>query len=270
MLKIGDFSKLSQVSIKALRLYDQMGLLKPISVDRFTGYRFYTASQLPRLNRILAFKDLGFSLEQIDQLLNEEISPEQMRGMLRLKQADLQQQIESEQSRLLRVEARLKQIEQENVMSDYEVVIKKIEPMTVASIREILPNYFAIGSLFQELFGYLAQQGLTKFEYDAGIWHDFGYKESDVDGEAVLAVNPAVKGTDRIKVYELTGYDAIACIVHHGSYRTLAKPYQHLLTWVENNGYRVIAPNREFYIQGGPELDNESYITEIQFPVEKI
>ena len=152
MLKIGDFSKLSQVTIKALRLYDEMGLLKPISVDRFTGYRFYSASQLPRLNRTLAFKDLGFSLEQISQLLNEEISPEQMRGMLRLKQADLQQQIEQEQGRLVRVAARLKQIEQEDVMSDYEVVIKKFEPITVASIREVLPNYAAIAKLFQELY----------------------------------------------------------------------------------------------------------------------
>ena len=96
-------------------------MLKPISVDRFTGYRFYSASQLPRLNRILAFKDLGFSLEQISQLLNEEISPEQMRGMLRLKQANLQQQIEEEQSRLVRVAARLKQIEQENVMGSISI-----------------------------------------------------------------------------------------------------------------------------------------------------
>ncbi|MEE3717713.1 MerR family transcriptional regulator [Tumidithrix elongata RA019] len=270
MLKIGEFSKLSQVSIKALRLYDQMGLLKPISVDRFTGYRFYSASQLPRLNRILALKDLGFSLEQIDRLLNEQISPEQMRGMLRLKHAEMQQHIEEEQSRLLRVEARLKQIEQEDMMSDYEVVIKKIEPMTVASIREVLPNYFAIGKLFQELNVYLAQKGITKFEYDAGIWHDPGYKESDVDSEAVLAIDRPVPETDRIKVYELQGYDAIASIIHHGSYSTLNQSYQHLLTWIENNGYRCIAPNREFYIQGGFELDNESYITELQFPVEKI
>ncbi len=270
MLKIGDFSKLSQVSIKALRLYDEMGLLKPISVDRSSGYRFYSASQLPRLNRIIAFKDLGFSLEQITNLLNEEVSPEQIRGMLRLKQADLQQQIEEEQGRLMRVAARIKQIEQENIMSDYEVVIKKMEPITVASIREILPNYFAIGKLFNELYQYLAPQGFTKFDYDAGIWHDNGYKESDVDGEAVLAVPASVKGSDRIKVYELQGYDAIACVVHHGSYSTLNQGYQHLLAWIENNGYRCIAPNREFYIEGGAELDNESYITEIQFPVEKV
>lgn len=72
MFKIGDFSKLSQISIKALRLYDQMGLLKPIHIDPDTGYRYYSASQLPRINRILAFKDLGFSLEQITSLLDDQ------------------------------------------------------------------------------------------------------------------------------------------------------------------------------------------------------
>jgi DNA-binding transcriptional MerR regulator len=100
MFKIGDFSKLSRVSIKALRLYDEMRLLKPIQVDQFTSYRYYCASQLPRLNRILAFKDLGFSLEQILKLLDEDLSLAEIRGMLRLKQAELQNYIETEQARL--------------------------------------------------------------------------------------------------------------------------------------------------------------------------
>src|SRR2546427_5071593 len=93
MIRIGDFSKLSQVSIKTLRYYDEVGLLKPINVDRFTSYRYYAVSQLPRLNRILALKDLGLSLEQIAQVLDEGVSPEQLRGMLRLKRAELQQHI---------------------------------------------------------------------------------------------------------------------------------------------------------------------------------
>src|SRR5260221_4653105 len=97
MMRIGDFSKLSRVSIKPLRYYDEMGLLKPISIDGSTGYRSYAASQLPRLNRILALKDLGFSLQQIGQVLNEGVSSEQLHGMLRLKRAELQQQIAEEQ-----------------------------------------------------------------------------------------------------------------------------------------------------------------------------
>ena len=97
MIKIGDFSKLSLVSIKTLRYYDEMGLLKPVHVDQFTGYRYYSASQLPRLHRILALKDLGFSLEQIARVLNEGVSLEQLRGMLRLRQVELQQRISEEQ-----------------------------------------------------------------------------------------------------------------------------------------------------------------------------
>lgn len=113
MIKIGDFSKLSMVSIKTLRYYDEMGLLKPVNADQFTGYRYYSASQLPRLNRILALKDLGFSLEQIAQVLNEGVSLEQLRGMLRLKRAELQQHISNEQERLTRIEARLNEMTME-------------------------------------------------------------------------------------------------------------------------------------------------------------
>ncbi|HLB47902.1 MAG TPA: helix-turn-helix domain-containing protein [Anaerolineales bacterium] len=106
MIKIGDFSKLSQATVKALRLYDEMGLLKPARVDNFTGYRYYSADQLPRLNRILALKDLGFSLEQIAQLLKDDLPVEQLRGMLKMKRAEIEQRLEDEQERLTRVEAR--------------------------------------------------------------------------------------------------------------------------------------------------------------------
>ena len=113
MFKIGEFSKLSHVTVKTLRYYDKIGLLKPAEVDRFTSYRYYSASQLPRLNRILALKDLGLSLDQIARLLDHDLPPDQIRGMLRLKQVELQEQLEEEQARLARVEQRLSQIEQE-------------------------------------------------------------------------------------------------------------------------------------------------------------
>src|SRR5512136_826454 len=118
MLKIGDLSKLSRVSVKTLRYYDEIGLLKPAQVDRFTGYRFYSFDQLPRLNRILALKDLGFTLEQIRQVLDGDLSADELRGMLRLRQAQLQQQMEEAREKLAHVEIRLRQIEREGKMSD--------------------------------------------------------------------------------------------------------------------------------------------------------
>jgi len=137
MFKIGDFSRLSQVPVKTLRYYDEIGLLKPAEVDRFTSYRYYSADQLPRLNRILTLKDLGLSLAQVGELLDGDLPAEQIRGMLRLKQAEAHQKVEDEQTRLARVEWRLREIEQEGVMSTQEVVLKKVAAMTVASLRSL-------------------------------------------------------------------------------------------------------------------------------------
>jgi DNA-binding transcriptional MerR regulator len=141
VLKIGDFSRIGQVSVKTLRYYDEIGLLRACQTDTFSGYRYYTFDQLPRLNRILALKELGLSLNQIDQLLNDDLSAEQLRGMLRLKQVEIQQRMVDEQEKLARVEARLKMIKQEDKMSEYNVVIKQVEPLNVASVRDVIPNY---------------------------------------------------------------------------------------------------------------------------------
>src|ERR671925_475829 len=110
MFKIGEFSRLSRVSVRMLRHYDQLGLLTPSQTDRFTNYRYYSGDQLPRLNRILALRDLGFSLEQIAGMLDEDLSPEQLLGMLKLKRAEVEQQMQTEQSRLARLEARISQM----------------------------------------------------------------------------------------------------------------------------------------------------------------
>ncbi len=204
MIRIGDFSKLSQVSIKTLRYYDEMGLFKPINVDRFTGYRYYSAGQLPRLNRILALRDLGLSLEQIAQVLDEGVSPEQLRGMLRLKRAELQQHIAGEQARLARVEARLNTIELEDTMPDYDVVIKQIEPQLVAGVRDTLSSYPEVGRLFEEVYGYLVRHGVNGPDLvGAAIWHDDEYKTSDIDGEAVVYLKQSIPESERVKVYEL-------------------------------------------------------------------
>src|SRR3954468_8658280 len=152
MIKIGEFSKLVQVPVATLRYYDQVGLLKPIEVDRFTGYRYYSAGQLPRLHRILALKGLGFSLEQIGVALAEGLTPEQMRGMLRLRHAQISQQLAEAQSQLLEVEVRLQQIEQEEKLSTYDVIVRQVEPFLVASVRAVLPNHGAVGALFGEVY----------------------------------------------------------------------------------------------------------------------
>src|SRR5215216_4967272 len=151
MIKIGEFSKLVQVPVPTLRYYDQMGLLKPVEVDRITGYRYYSASQLPRLNRILALKGLGFSLEQISAVLAEGLTTEQMRGMLRLRHAQICQQLSEVQGQLLEVEGRMRQIEREDGFSSYDVILKQVDTQLAASVRAILPEHNDITALYCEV-----------------------------------------------------------------------------------------------------------------------
>jgi DNA-binding transcriptional MerR regulator len=155
MFKIGDFSQLSFVTVKALRYYDEIGLLKPVEVDRFTGYRYYSASQLPRLNYIMALKDMGLSLNEITTLVNDDLTTAQIGDIFILKRAELQQRVSEEQRRLERVEKLLQKIEKEGTMPEYQVVIKKVEPQLIASIREVLPNYGELGRLYEALIPYI-------------------------------------------------------------------------------------------------------------------
>jgi DNA-binding transcriptional MerR regulator len=277
MLKIGEFSKLAQVPVPTLRYYDQIGLLKPVDVDRFTGYRYYSASQLPRLHRIMALKGLGFSLEQIGVVLNEGLTPEQMRGMLRLRHAQISQQLDEIQSQLADVEMRLRQIEQEEKLSTYDVILKQVKPQLVASIRAILPDHHAVGLLFGEVYeaiGAHVSEALGPNPEEGGqtlvLWYDTEFKAHDVDGAAAFMLRCRVPDRGRMRVHELPAA-TMAATVHHGSYTTIGEAHEAVITWIEANGYRIIGPDRELnlYHTMPIRLDNPSYVTEIQYPVEK-
>jgi effector-binding domain-containing protein len=274
MFKIGDFSKLSRVSVRALRLYDQMGLLKPIHVDQCTGYRHYSAAQLSRLNRIVAFKDLGFSLEQIGQQLNDGVSSDQMRGMLRLKQAEVQQAIEVEQTRLRLIEARLQQIERESSGegTHYDIVLKQVEAQTVAAIRDVLPTCTQIKYLYHELDEYIQSQQIEMVGLSQTLWHDADYRIDNVDAEVVIPVNQLFTSNGRVQSYQLPEVKQMACVIHHGSHETLVQAYNALLQWIETNYFQIIGSNREIYWQ--PRIMDSNFtntpddsIVEMQFPV---
>jgi effector-binding domain-containing protein len=269
MFKIGEFSSLSRVTTKTLRYYDQIGLLKPAQVDNWTGYRYYSASQLARLNRILALKDLGLALDQIAHLLEDDLSPDQIRGILRLKQAELEQQLRDEQAQLERVEYRLRLIEQEESMSTQEVAIKSVPAQAVASVRDTIPMS-QLGQLFGEVFGYLGPRGLAPVGPPIGIYHHEEFNEEAMDVEVAVPVSGAVPASERIKNRQLLAVEKMACIIHEGGYETVGGSYGQLMTWVENNGYRMCGPVREVYVRG-PESgeDSSTYVTEIQLPVER-
>lgn len=277
-MKIGEFSRLAQVPVATLRYYDQVGLLKPLEVDKFTGYRYYSISQLPRLNRILALKGLGFSLEQISEALDENVTPEQMRGMLRLRHAQLSQGIADMESQLLEVEVRLQQIERESHISTYDVILKQVAPLLVASVRTILPSHSAVGALFGEVYEAIrphVNEALFPNPELGGqslvLWYDTEFKQADVDGAAAFILRRPIPETGRVKVHELPAA-TMAAAVHHGPYSAIGEAHEAVIAWIEANGYRIAGADRELNLYHTPPFvrDNPAYVTEIQYPVEKI
>src|SRR6185312_6151368 len=235
VFRIGDFSRLTQVTVKALRHYDHLGLLTPAQIDPFSGYRFYSAAQLPRLNRLLALKDLGLSLEQIGPFLDSELSPEQLRALLLVKQAETRQQLEAEGARLARIDARLRQLEGDGGPA-YDVVVKRVEAQHVASLRQHIPDRRAIGGLFQRLAAYQQRHGLMATSWQV-IWHDPDFREADVDAEATFATADPLPPDDVIGARELPAVATMASVVHQGAPETIGRACMALLGWIETNGY---------------------------------
>lgn len=281
MFRIGEFSKLSRVSVRMLRHYDQLGLLKPSHTNSFTGYRYYSADQLPRLNRILALRDLGFSLERIGSMLDEDLPSEQLLGMLKLRQAEIEQQMQIEQMRLARLEARIRQMDEKGSGQMVDVVLREIESQLVLSWREVVPDDDRIQYMFEEAETYIARFQARADQAPLTIYHDQEYREKDIDAEIVIPLKFAIAGTEEVRVLNLPEIKTAACVVHTGDYATIYQAYNALLEWIESNGYRMTGPIREVYLRYtadglGFDLpptylarDANAFVTELQLPVEK-
>lgn len=281
MFKISDFSRFSRVSVKMLRHYDQIGLLVPAYVDPSTKYRYYAADQLPRLNRIIALKDLGFSLEQIAHLLDSDLSGDQLRGMLKMRREEIKQRLAEEENKLARVEARIKQIDLETGPPPYDVVLRRIEPQKVATMRKAVVDDDQIAALFEEVEAYVARFDARAYAPPLVIYHDTEYAENVREIEVVIPINGAVPAAACMNVYTLPGSAAAACIVHVGSYESMGPAFNLLLRWIDNNGYEINGAVREVYLRFGannigyrlPDVylaqSKAEFVTELQLPVKR-
>jgi DNA-binding transcriptional MerR regulator len=270
MLSIGDFARQGRVSVRMLRHYDAIGLLRPACVDRMTGYRSYEAGQLSRLNRIVALKGLGFTLQQVRSILDDEVSVGELRGMLRLRQAELQSQIASDTARLEQVEARLKIIEREGAMPADDVQIKRIPGVRVAELTGTAASFEpesispVITPLYDELRDRLDRAGLTPTGPDIAYYED----SPDGDGVLVHATTPVDAGAGEdhdFAIVDLPEIRQAATILHRGSMYDVMPTIQTLARWIDANGYRSVGYNRELYIECGENRD--SWVTELQEPI---
>ncbi|MGG8408050.1 MerR family transcriptional regulator [Streptomyces sp. 12297] len=270
MFTIGDFARHGRVSVRMLRHYDATGLLLPAHVDPATGYRYYTGAQLARLNRVIALKDLGFTLQQVGEILDERVGAEELRGMLRLRRAELEGAVSAAAARLVQVEARLRSIESEGRMPENDVVLKDVPAVRVAELTATAASFEpqdigpVIGPLYEELFRRLAAAGIAPS--GPGV----AYYEDAPEGGGAITVHAAVEVAaplqdGAVRVLDLPGLAQAATIVHRGSMDAALPTAQALARWIDGHGYREAGYPREISLEC--PADRDQWVTELQAPV---
>jgi DNA-binding transcriptional MerR regulator len=271
MFSIGEFARHGRVSVRMLRHYDAIGLLRPACVDPASGYRFYEARQLSELNRIVALKDLGFTLQQVQAILEEQVSAAELRGMLKLRRAEIHAQIDAETTRLARVEARLLTIEDEARVPIDGVVVKHLTPVRVVELTGTAAGYEpesitpVIQPLYCDLWQRMASAGVTAAGPAIAYYEDTPAGHgSIVVHAAVPVVTEAVAGHD-LTVTDLPEVRTAAAIIHHGSMDDVIATGQALAWWIDANGYRSAGYAREVTLAWS--ADTSQWVTELQQPI---
>ncbi|MET9265666.1 MerR family transcriptional regulator [Amycolatopsis sp. NPDC004079] len=270
MFTIGDFARHGRVSVRMLRHYDATGLLRPAHVDPATGYRYYAAAQLARLNRVIALKDLGFTLQQVQEILDEKVTAEQLGAMLRLRRADLEAAMAAAAARLVRVEARLRAIESEGHMPENDVVIKSVPAVRVAELTAIAASFEpedigpVIGPLYAELFRRLEAAGIGCTGPGVAYYEDVPEADGKVVVHAAVEVSAPQRDGD-VRVHDLPPLDHAAAVVHRGSMETIDPAAQALARWIDANGYQSTGYPREVNLEC-PE-NRDDWVTELQVSV---
>jgi len=264
MLKIGDFSKLSWISIRMLRHYDEIGLLKPAETDNFTGYRYYSAAQLPVANRINALKNMGFSLAVIAEILNSD----QLMKFLKIKLAETKEQTEQMQNRLNLLQTTILRLEKDERIMKYDVILKEIPKRYVASVREIIPRYEMEGMLWEKLMRETANVTFANPAYAIAIFHDVEeYKEIDVDVEIQESVIGEYKDTANVKFKTVEPIQIVSS-TFKGGFEQIAEINECVANWITDNNYEFNGAMFNIYhISPAQDSNPENWVTEVCYPV---
>lgn len=274
MFRIGDFSKIAQVSGRLLRYYDQIGLLSPEWTDPQTGYRYYSAQQLPQLNRILVLKELGLSLEQVAHLLARETSTDEMRGMLALRKAQIEQSLQEEMERLRAVEARLEQIDTYGQVVEPDVVLKPVAAQPFLALREVVPGMQARRHLVHDISTLVPEMvDQHSLGHIAIVSHSPIYDPEALDMEIGYLLTGKAPALIRLSeqrvltIRELPAVVTMATLVYEGRISDLHRGHGTLGAWVAQKNWQIMGVGREVVLQLPRSETEDEVIVEVQFPV---
>jgi DNA-binding transcriptional MerR regulator/predicted transcriptional regulator YdeE len=274
MLSIGEFARLGQVSPRTLRHYGDLGVLEPAHVDPATGYRYYEVRQLSVLRRVLALRDLGVGLEQIRGVMggDGELSVEQLRGMLRLRRADISASIAEQHDRLRRVANYLDALEQGELMRTIETTTKETEPVRMAETTGVADGFGHdnIGPVFQERLP-MVWARLVEKRIKPGMSVAY-YEWPDDTGHVVVHLgfdigDQSLADDDEVRVVELPVVQ-VASTLHRGPFDDISDTYEALVRWIDDNGYEIAERSRELYLEWDAE-DPSKNVTELQLPIRR-
>ncbi|GKX67279.1 MerR family transcriptional regulator [Inconstantimicrobium mannanitabidum] len=269
MFKIGDFSKLTKVSVRMLRYYDEVGLFKPAKIDDFTGYRFYSAKQISEINLIVSLRDMGFNVADITLFIKEK-SDEKLEDILKVKIQEIRNNIRSEERRLEKINFTIRNMKKERVNMNYNVTLKSLPSYKVISLRDTIPAYDAEGILWARLSEYLMTKNIPCSEIAYATYHDDGVKEGEVDVEVVMGVDNLMNDENGFIFKKTEEVEQAASILVPGDYSNIGGAYNFLANWIEENGYSMSGNPRQVAIRGPwNEINSEDYLSEIQIPVKK-
>lgn len=271
MLRIGDFSKLSRISIRMLRHYDEIGLLVPKSIDDFTSYRYYGEDQLPIADRISSLKNMGFSLSTIGEILKNYENPQALADFLKVKKAEIATEAEEVKHRLLLLDTAIKRLREDDTAMNYNVIVKTMPERYVASVRKVIPSYDQEGMLWGMMMSETASMGIQTADNcnSLAMFHDDGFKESDVDVEIQITVKGSYENTENV-VFKTVPEVEIASATYKGSYEQMPAVNHAVASWVEDNGYEFNDMMFCIYHVSPNQTQNpEEYVTEVCYAVKK-
>lgn len=262
-MRIGDFARLGNVSVRALRFYDATGLLRAMHADPDTGYRHYGPGQIARLHQIRAFQDLGFSLAEIGELLRRDLSTRNLRELIEQRRSELKRHIREDVARLARVEQELQDLT-ERKSGHGPISVRELRDAWVVSLREKVQCYEEAKGLFQEIERRVPQRWMTGER--AVLWHTCGLSGGRIDCEVIRYLKRPAALTHGLRSYCLPA-GTIASVFHSGSEDTVSQSYEQLNRWLATSDFRLQGAKREIYwIEEGSKAGSEP-LTEIQYPL---
>ena len=269
MFKIGEFSKLTQVTIRMLRYYDEAGLLKPEQIDPLTGYRMYAARQIPVLEKIVYLRDSGFHVAEIAEALNHS-DDGFIIEQLDKKHREIEQAIQLGKEKLQKIELAKRELQGTRNEMHYHISIKSIPQNQVLSLRRVIPTYYAEGDLWKELACFAARNHCTVTGAAFSIYHDTDYREQDVDVELCVPVQQMGRNEGQF-IYRVTeAVPTMACTMVYGEFSNIAGAYLAFSDWLQKHSqYQMIGRDRQI-VHRGPwnENDPDHYLVEMQIPLE--